>query len=57
MKKTILIIMICTMLVLAGCTKQCENGCGNPADSQCMADMCDKCCDYYMGLNGCYRSH
>lgn len=33
--------------------KKSANGCGEMADSKCMAEMCDDCCDYYMGLNGC----
>jgi len=45
------------MLALTGCGKKCANGCGNSADSKCMAEMCDKCCDYWMGLNGYYRDH
>lgn len=36
---------------------ECANGCGNSADPECMAEMCDNCCDYWMGLNGCYAKH
>ena len=56
MKKLMIIAIIC-ILMLTGCGKKCENGCGNAADPDCMADMCDDCCDYYMGLNGCYAKH
>lgn len=58
MKKILVFLMaFCLMLCLAACGKKCENGCGNAADSQCMADMCDNCCEYWMGLNGCYKNH
>ncbi len=51
------LLIVCIMLAFAGCSTKCENGCGKAADPNCMADMCDKCCDYWMGLNGCYKSH
>ena len=58
MKKLALILVcFCTLLALTACGKKCENGCGKNADPECMADMCDACCDYYMGLNGCYSRH
>lgn len=58
MKKIVLLFLTaCLLLTLAACGRKCENGCGNAADPDCMADMCDKCCDYFMGLNGCYASH
>lgn len=58
MKKMALVLVVLSMVIcLAGCGKKCENGCGDAADSQCMAGMCDNCCDYWMGLNGCYKDH
>lgn len=59
MKKriAILLVALCVMFSFAGCAKKCANGCGGKADSKCMAEMCDDCCDYWMGLNGCYASH
>ncbi len=57
-KKLILVLLALSMLLmLAGCGKKCANGCGKSADPKCMADMCDDCCDYWMGLNGCYKDH
>lgn len=56
-KKLLLVLTILCMLMLNGCGKKCENGCGNSADPDCMAGMCDDCCDYYMGLNGCRANH
>lgn len=53
----LVLVFICTLLSLTACSKKCANGCGNAADPECMAGMCDKCCDYYMGLNGCYAKH
>lgn len=58
MRKAVLLLITITMLLsLTGCGKKCENGCGNAADSNCMAGMCDSCCEYWMGLNGCYKNH
>lgn len=57
-KKIVFIgIVLCLLVSLVACGKKCANGCGNAADSKCMAEMCDACCDYYMGLNGCYAKH
>lgn len=56
-KFALILVIICMMLSLVACGKKCTNGCGNAADPQCMAGMCDRCCDYWMGLNGCYKSH
>lgn len=53
----LILIVVCIFGILTGCGKECANGCGNSADTKCMAEMCDKCCDYWMGLNGCYRNH
>ena len=58
LKKLTLIFVVLSMLFTqTACGRKCENGCGNTANSACMADMCDRCCDYYMGLNGCYARH
>lgn len=59
MKKRIMVLLIALslMFAFAGCAKECANGCGDKADPDCMAEMCDKCCDYWMGLNGCYAKH
>ena len=58
MKKLALIrIVICMMLFLSACATKCANGCKKEANPQCMADMCDECCEYWMGLNGCYNEH
>lgn len=61
-KKTIsmilIVITILAMLTMSSCGKaKCKNGCGNPADPDCMAGMCDDCCAYWCGLNGCYANH
>ena len=56
-KLALILITICTLFSLTACSKKCENGCNNSADPDCMADMCDRCCNYYMGLNGCYTNH
>lgn len=53
----LMLVVLCMLLSLTGCGKKCANGCGKAADSDCMAEMCDECCDYWMGLNGCYRNH
>lgn len=56
-KFALILVVICMMLSLTACGKKCANGCGNAADPECMAEMCDDCCDYWMGLNGCYKKH
>lgn len=56
-KCALFLVIIIMLLPLTACSKKCANGCGNAADSQCMADMCDQCCAYWAGLNGCYKSH
>ncbi len=53
----LIFVVFCLALSLAACSKKCSNGCGNAANSQCLAGMCDKCCDYWAGLNGCYKGH
>lgn len=58
MRKFVLILIVmCIMLSLTACSKKCANGCGKEADPKCMAEMCDECCEYWMGLNGCYSEH
>ena len=56
-KLTALFLIVCMLFTLTACGKKCSNGCGQAANPDCYADMCDKCCDYYMGLNGCYANH
>lgn len=57
-KKIVCVIAIAGMMLsLTACGKDCANGCGKKADPDCMAGMCDSCCDYWMGLNGCYKEH
>lgn len=56
-KFALVLVIACMLLSLTACGKKCANGCGKAADPDCMAEMCDDCCDYWMGLNGCYRSH
>lgn len=54
MKKAFLIGF--TMLVimeLGGCAKKCSAGCGENANPNCSAGMCDNCCAWYSGSNGC----
>ena len=53
----LIITILCMLSLFTGCGKECANGCGAKADPNCMADMCDDCCDYWMGLNGCYANH
>lgn len=57
-KKMVCIIAVfCLILSPTACGKECANGCGESANSECMAEMCDRCCAYWMGLNGCYADH
>ena len=57
-KKIALMLVLAALLVmLSACGKKCANGCGRAANPDCMAGMCDQCCDYWMGLNGCSRNH
>lgn len=53
----LLLAAICMLLALVGCGKNCANNCDEKADPDCMAEMCDACCAYWMGLNGCYAEH
>lgn len=58
MKKAFMIILaVIITMSLTACGKECANGCGEKPDQQCMAEMCDKCCNYWMGINGCYKDH
>lgn len=52
-----LFLILCMAMSVTACSKKCENGCGQVANPDCMAGMCDDCCAYWMGLNGCYRDH
>lgn len=56
-KLALLLVIGSLLLSLAGCAKECANGCGDKADPDCMAEMCDRCCDYWCGINGCYVNH
>ncbi len=58
-KKLAIVLLVIAMLVsMTACgQKKCANGCGKTADPNCMAEMCDKCCTYWSGLNGCYKNH
>ena len=55
MKKKISIVLLCVfvMVFMSACAKECRGGCGRKASPDCGAGMCDDCCDYYDGLNGC----
>lgn len=59
MKQKLLILALALICILSitGCGKECANGCGRKANPDCMAGMCDDCCAYWMGLNGCYADH
>ena len=56
-KFTLILVIFCMLFVLTGCGKDCVLECGSKADSKCAADMCDDCCDYFQGLNGCFKDH
>ncbi len=56
-KVVIALLLMSVVLSFTGCGKKCENGCGEAADPECMANMCDKCCIHWVGLNGCYADH
>ena len=51
------IAVLCMAISLTSCGKKCANGCGESANAKCMSEMCDRCCAYWMGLNGCYAEH
>ena len=52
------VMLAIIVLTLSGCgAPECKNGCGEKSNPNCMADMCDKCCAYWSGLNGCYADH
>lgn len=53
----LILAVLCLLFSLTACSKECRNGCGEPADPDCYAEMCDKCCDWFCGLNGCYANH
>lgn len=48
-----ILVIAFVMVVLCGCSKDCKAGCGRKASPDCSADMCDSCCAYYQGFNGC----
>ena len=56
-KVAVILVVICMVFSLTACGKKCANGCGEAADPECWADMCDDCCDFYCGLNGCRENH
>ena len=53
----VLLVVIGMIFCMSACAKKCANGCGNPANPECWADMCDYCCAYWRGLNGCRANH
>ena len=56
MKKKISVVILGVVMVLCLCAcsaKQCSAGCGEKANPNCSAGMCDGCCRWYAGFNGC----
>ena len=43
--------------VTNGFRAKCSAGCGDYENTDCEADMCDSCCDYYFIVNGCFVKH
>lgn len=58
MKKRIFVAVMCVFMILSACacSKDCKAGCGEKANPKCSAGMCDSCCSYYDGLNGCMHT-
>lgn len=56
-KLVVILTILGFLLVLSGCGKKCVTKCGESADTKCAAQMCDRCCGYYKGLNGCFVNH
>ncbi len=56
-KLSIIFVVITLLLTFTGCEKECANGCGEAADPECYAEMCDDCCDYWFIINGCRGNH
>ena len=53
----LVLAIVCMMSTLTGCGKKCSLCGENKADSKCAAEMCDDCCDFFKGLNGCFKDH
>lgn len=57
-KIAVIIALVFSLVAVAGCSaKECALNCGNKADSRCEAEMCDDCCDFWAGFNGCDGNH
>lgn len=56
-KIVVLLVVIGMLFCTTACGKKCANGCGRDANPECWADMCDYCCAYWQGLNGCRANH
>ncbi len=57
-KIVVIAALIFSLASFAGCgAKECSLGCGNKADSSCEAEMCDDCCEFWAGFNGCDGRH
>ena len=52
-KISVVILGVVMMMSLCACSKECGAGCGEKASPDCSAGMCDSCCSWYAGLNGC----
>ncbi len=50
-------LLIVVVISLTAGTQKCANGCGEKADPKCWAEMCDDCCQYWSGINGCRTDH
>lgn len=55
-KFAVLLIAVAMIFCMTACSKKCANGCGRPANPNCLAGMCDTCCVYWSGINGCRTS-
>lgn len=45
-KFAVLLIAVAMIFCMTACSKKCANGCGRPANPNCLAGMCDTCCVY-----------
>ena len=52
-KISVVILGVVMMMSLCACSKECGAGCGEKASPDCSAGMCDSCCNWYAGFNGC----
>ncbi|MFR9146935.1 MAG: hypothetical protein ACLVJ4_09920 [Mediterraneibacter sp.] len=52
-KISVVILGVVMMMCLCACSKECSAGCGEKASPDCSAGMCDSCCSWYAGFNGC----